>query len=90
MRTRIVTPAFREPSRGGIPNRIYRGRIIRELTHPEGPHTIAADTLGKKIYGGYSRRDAQWLRSLLAALEKDGLVKIRGNGSLATCRVGLA
>ena len=90
MQTRIGTPAFREPSRGGIPNRIYRGRIIRELTHPEGRHTISAGILGKKIYGGYSRRDAQWLRSLLAALEKDGLVKIRGNGSLATCRVSLA
>jgi len=90
MRNRTLTPTSREPSRGGFPNRIYRGRIIRELTHPEGRHSISADTLGKKIYSGYSRRDARWLRSLLAALEKDGLVKIRGNGSLATSRVSLA
>jgi A/G-specific adenine glycosylase len=82
--------AKKEPSLAGIPNRLYRGRIVELLRDQHVPQSVRADVLGKCIYPMFSPRNARWLGGLLEALRRDGLIVIRGNGSLHTQRVSLA
>jgi A/G-specific adenine glycosylase len=80
----------KEPSFQGIPNRIYRGKIVTSLCLlPEGQST-SLYTLGTSIAPGFSERNLQWLVRLLKDLQTDGLVRVRGNGSVRTQRVFLA
>ncbi|MFN0156450.1 MAG: A/G-specific adenine glycosylase [Bacteroidota bacterium] len=87
-----VKPARRtmvrpEPSLDGIPNRIYRGRIIEELRRNGGTRSLAANVLGKKIK---TEGNDAWLWTLLQGLQRDGIIVTRGTGSLAQRRVSLA
>jgi len=86
---RRVRPAVRkpEPGRNGIPNRIYRGRIVEELRRRNGKPAALAG-LGRLILPGFSGHDKIWLLRLVKALEKDGLVcsERKGEGHF----VGLA
>ena len=78
-----------EPSRAGIPNRIYRGRIVeilRQKAHRDG---VTAGALGRAVYPGFSQRDADWLDRLLDALESDGLIEIRCSRKPAERRIAL-
>jgi A/G-specific adenine glycosylase len=79
-----------EPLLGGVPNRIYRGRIIRELSQRNGHGRTRVDFLGKRIYPRFGRRDERWLSGLLAGLQRDGLITLQGTGSLSRCHVSLA
>jgi hypothetical protein len=76
-----------EPSLDGIPNRIYRGRIIEELRRTRN---IPFKVLGTRVYRKFSDGDSRWLQSLLRSLQKDGLIEIQGNGSLKNQRLTLA
>ena len=76
----------REPSLDGIPNRIYRGRIINALRYRRRIHT---ELLGKMIYERYGGRNGPWLHGLLAGLEKDGLITVHRNGSKTSSFVTL-
>ncbi|MEK9136564.1 MAG: hypothetical protein AAB393_05530, partial [Bacteroidota bacterium] len=69
------SPGKQEPSRDGVPNRIYRGRIIEALRQYRGRRRLHPDDIGKQIRPTYSSRDRFWLRSLLAGLERDGLIQ---------------
>jgi A/G-specific adenine glycosylase len=74
-----------EPGRKGVPNRIYRGRIVEELRrHDGGPASLSR--LGIRIMPGFENRDRAWLLRLLKALEKDGVVRSvkRGDGHSVT------
>ncbi len=64
----------REPSRGGIPNRTYRGKIIDALRSRRTGIGLAR--LGPMIMPDFSRRDLPWLHALIDALETDGLVRV--------------
>jgi len=79
-----------EPSHSGLPNRVYRGRIIEELRKGNGKTRMRLDSLGRRVLKEFSRRDANWLRNLVLGLERDGLVKLSGNGSPKTQHVSLA
>ena len=88
---RKSTPAdSREPSFAGIPHRIYRGRIVERLRSVSGGGSIRIDLLGRAVVPGFSPRNRRWLLGLLASLESDGLVSVRGDGELSTTRVTLA
>ena len=80
----------REPSLDGIPNRMYRGRIIEALRQTREGRSLTADQLGKRIHSSFSRRHTAWLRNVLSGLQEDGLIQIRGNGSLKTQHISLA
>ncbi len=80
----------REPSHRGTPNRIYRGRIIEELRTIGTLRSIRGDLLGRRIDRKFSTRDERWLSTLLEGLRRDGLVSLRGNGSVKSRRVSLA
>lgn len=89
MSRKAARPPRAEPTLAGIPNRIYRGRIIRELSR-NGRSGTRADTLGKQIYPPYGRGNEHWLTTLLAGLQRDGLILVRGGGSLSNRYVSLA
>lgn len=58
----------------GLPNRIYRGRVVEFL---RGRHVPVAqiDTLGRAVRERYARADRAWLARVLSGLEKDGLIE---------------
>ncbi len=77
----------REPSRDGLPNRIYRGRIIEALRRAQRP--IRLERLGSIIKQPFRSSDLPWLRKLLNGLESDWLIrqsKSRGSISISLPR----
>jgi A/G-specific adenine glycosylase len=92
-RTIRHAPASRrgtEPSLNGIPNRIYRGKVI-ELLRAEGARSgIRAGILGRRIVPDFLPRHEAWLRNLLDALRRDGLVQLREDQSFRRTLVRLA
>ena len=72
----------------GVPGRIYRGRIVEALRRKESG--LRAGTLGKEINPEFSVHDLPWLESLLAGLERDGLIRVRRGRTLRDSRVVLA
>lgn len=86
-----TTPSLRkqEPMRDGIPNRLYRGRIIETLRqHPEGKK-LPSDVVGRTIHPEYTTKHRRWLDSLLTALVKDGLIKRSGGRTWNEQRISL-
>jgi A/G-specific adenine glycosylase len=90
MTSAVTTRTMREPSRDGLPNRIYRGRIIRELSRDGMSRAVAVAALGKKIHPHYTQRHERWLLSVLEALQKDGLIAMERRGRPAASRVFLS
>jgi A/G-specific adenine glycosylase len=72
----------------GIPNRAYRGRIIEALRGSK--RSLHVVDVGRKIHTRYSKRHERWLTTLIAGLERDGLVTTIGIGPTLTRRVRLA
>jgi hypothetical protein len=77
-----------EPGLHGVPNRIYRGRIVEALRRKEAG--FRADALGREIHPEFSPHDVPWLESLLEGLERDGLVRVKRGRTLPGSRVVLA
>jgi A/G-specific adenine glycosylase len=77
-----------EPGLHGVPDRIYRGRIVEVLRRTEAGFPLEA--LGREIHPGFSPPDAPWLESLLGGLERDGLIRIMQRRGLQRSRVVLA
>ena len=65
-----------ERGRDGIPNRIYRGRIVQALRELKAGETIKRSALAGKIKPGFKSVDGRWLDSLLKGLKKDGLIRL--------------
>ncbi len=78
----------KEPGMNGVPNRMYRGRIVEALRSARAGMTARA--LGERIYPGFSAREFRWLESLLSALERDGLVSVMRGKTLPASRVRLS
>jgi A/G-specific adenine glycosylase len=80
---REVKIAFptREPGRDGIPNRIFRGRVVEALRNLDGRKSIRVKILARKVKSDFSRTDERWFAGLLRNLERDGLVKLRTSAS---------
>ncbi len=77
----------REKLYDGLPNRLYRGRII-ELLRGER-RGMTPRRLGTMVRTGFASRHHPWMRSLLGALQRDGLITIMGNGTFMARRVSL-
>jgi A/G-specific adenine glycosylase len=80
----------REAMTDGIPNRIFRGRIIEALRHLRGRRQPTQDAIGRTIRPTYSVKHKKWIESLLAGLEKDGLIRRSGTRRWNERRVSLA
>jgi A/G-specific adenine glycosylase len=68
--------ARREPSHGGIPNRIYRGRIVEVLRGGNRRSHMGFRDLGRRIKTPFRKSEEEWLRAIVHGLERDGLVRI--------------
>jgi A/G-specific adenine glycosylase len=71
--------ARQEPSHRGIPNRIYRGRIVEVLRDGSGRSHMGLRDLGERIKTPFRKSEEEWLRAIVHGLERDGLVKIIGH-----------
>jgi len=60
-----------EPSRHGIPRRIYRGRILREVTRRS---KVTERSLARSVGLSSTAADVEWLRSLAETLAREGLI----------------
>ena len=91
-RARMRKPAEvrRTPQRSmrNIPNRIYRGKIVEMLRSHRRPVLLSA--VGPSILTGFASKHRSWLDGLVAGLERDGVIRIAGNGSRAARRISLA
>ncbi len=67
-----------EPGRDGIPNRIYRGRIVEVLRNLRPGSSIASSILSRAVKTDFTTRDRRWFEALLRSLEHDGLVQLHG------------
>jgi A/G-specific adenine glycosylase len=81
IREEIASTTTREPARGGIPNRIFRGRVVEVLRNLNGRKSIPVKILARKVKTDYSRTDERWFAGILRNLERDGLVKLRTSAS---------
>ncbi|MBI5214590.1 MAG: A/G-specific adenine glycosylase [Ignavibacteriae bacterium] len=72
----------------GLPNRIWRGRIVEALRNVNGEGSISLHRLGKTIKPDYSRNDSLWLESLVNQLSNDGVAQMFKSNS--TINVALA
>jgi A/G-specific adenine glycosylase len=77
-----------EPGLRGVPNRIFRGRIVEALRRSESG--LVAGALGREIAEDFSAGDLPWLTGILDGLERDGLVRVMRAGAPARSRVALA
>jgi A/G-specific adenine glycosylase len=73
---------------GGVPNRIYRGRIVEALRMRKSG--LGTEEIGTIIYPEFSPGKFAWLKGLLDGLEKDGLIRIRRGRRPGSSRVVLA
>lgn len=80
--SRVARPARRvsrpEPGRRGIPNRIYRGRVVETLRTLKGRKGISTSVLAQTVLPTYSSRDRVWFNHLLERLQQDGIISIHG------------
>jgi len=85
-----VTEPRREPSFNGIPNRIHRGRIVELLRNTGNRRGISVSRLGQGVHKNFRPAHLNWLRSLIASLERDGLVSVTNRNSPTGGTVRLA
>lgn len=57
----------------GLPNRIYRGRLLEEL-RKKAIRMSEMDSVGRRIRPAYSEEERDWLERVAHGLERDGLV----------------
>ncbi len=69
-----------EPSYDGIPNRLYRGRILESLRRNRSDKPVSAMAIGKRIKENFRSSDGRWLRSLLSRMQRDGVVRVLQGG----------
>jgi A/G-specific adenine glycosylase len=70
-----------EPKYDGLPNRIYRGRIIEALR--DSGRSISTLRIGQAVKPAYRKKDEEWLFALLKKLQKEGLIELKKNRSVS-------
>jgi A/G-specific adenine glycosylase len=60
----------------GLPDRIYRGRVIEVLRNLPDRRAVRLSALGKQIRPGFMGAHMVWLKKLVVGLESDNLVRI--------------
>ncbi len=70
-----------ESKHDGLPNRIYRGRIIEALRN--SGRSMSALRIGHAVKTAYRKKDEAWLFVLLKKLHKEGLIELTKNRSVS-------
>ncbi|HET7153182.1 MAG TPA: A/G-specific adenine glycosylase [Candidatus Kapabacteria bacterium] len=66
-----VQPKKREPMHNGIPNRIWRGKVVEVLRKKK---IATLSSIGKAIIPQFTADEMPWLETIVAGLVRDGLV----------------
>jgi A/G-specific adenine glycosylase len=90
MNVPIPATVRREPGLFGVPNRIYRGRIVELLRSSTPNSALHIDVVGRRILPVYASTHRPWLRRILDGLEADGLIRMRSPRGRASSLVRLA
>lgn len=70
----------KEPSFRGLPNRIWRGRVVEALRSPVHADGMGMRTLFTRITATPpSDDDMQWFGTIVDALRKDGMIVVEGD-----------
>ena len=77
----------KERSMHGVPDRIYRGRIIEHLRTGSVRRGVPVHAIGPRILPQFDASHTAWLEQLLQALERDGLVRITAEGGNRVVRL---
>ncbi len=72
----VVTTRRKEPSHAGIPNRLWRGKVIKRLRSLDDHRVISLPDLGKSLKKDFQHRELPWLMRLVQSLSEDGLLTI--------------
>jgi A/G-specific adenine glycosylase len=83
-------PRRPEPGLHGVPNRIYRGRIIEALRAHGAGKTWRMDDIGRKILPDCGHDHTAWLWNVIRTLESDGLILLRHSRRSGSMRIALA
>lgn len=67
----------KEPMHDGIPQRIWRGKIVQTLRLLSGTESISLRALGSTIKKPFGTRELPWLHSVVYRLKQDGVVAVR-------------
>jgi A/G-specific adenine glycosylase len=73
------TKRMTERGRNGIPDRIYRGRIVEVLRHSSEPLTPLR--IVRRAVPDLRGPEQKWFEGLLSALQKDGLIRAVRHGT---------
>ena len=66
--------ARREPSHAGVPNRLWRGRIVEALRSLDDHRAMTVSRLGKSIKDDFRQEETRWLIGIVQSLSDDGIV----------------
>ena len=73
-----------EPSHMGIPNRIWRGKIVATLGRLRTTESISVTRLGRSLTPNFDDTDRKWLLTIISGLQRDGLLSVIGrNGDIS-------
>jgi A/G-specific adenine glycosylase len=88
MRQRSPSLPRREVLLAGVPVRIHRGRIVEMLrSFPAG---VTVGQIRSRLFADLPSSGRPWIAKVLRALERDGLIAVRGDPGRTDARVLLA
>lgn len=76
-----------EPSHDGIPQRLWRGKIVQTLRMMNNAETISLKKLGVSIKQSFKKNETKWLASVVQQLERDGIVETFQQSSKVVLRL---
>ncbi len=71
---RPLTRVVREPGREGVPNRIFRGRIVEYLRQRK--RGASSSLIAREVVPSLRPGEMPWFARLIRSLEADGLVRV--------------
>jgi A/G-specific adenine glycosylase len=76
-----------EPSHDGIPQRLWRGKIVQTLRTMSDHEAISLQTLGPAIKQSFKQHETKWLTGVIQQLERDGIVETFRRSSTLVLRL---
>jgi A/G-specific adenine glycosylase len=80
-RATAQSPRKREPSHAGIPNRLWRGKIVEHLRSLDDHQAITVLKLGRSIKHDFQREELRWMMDVVQSLSDDGILTITRAGT---------
>jgi A/G-specific adenine glycosylase len=83
MRPAAPVPRIGERTMDGVPDRIYRGRIVERLRSVPRGTGLTLVELGRAVHGQFRKRHHRWFQGIVDRLARDGMIAVsRGPAGL--------